>query len=374
MRFNVSSTSLSNRLQTISRVQSSKNALPILDCILFELANGVLKMTASDSETTMVTTVEVTDADGEGKFAIGAKQLISSVKEISEQPISFQVDQNSFAIEITYQNGKYNLIGQNGYEFPVPNSVNDSSRSLSMDAQVLFNGISRSLFAAADDELRPQMNGVYFDMTPNSITFVASDGHKLVRNRVFSVHVDEPSAFILPKKPALLLKTVLPKVEGDAVIRFDDRNAEIQLTDYTISCRLIEGRYPNYNSVIPTDNPFCVTADRIAFISALRRVSVFASQSSALIKIHVDQGTLTVSAQDLDFSTSAEEHIMCDYDGTPMSIGFNGPFLIDVLNSITSNDIVLELADPSRAGVITPAEQDENEDLIMLLMPMMLKD
>ena len=374
MRFNVSSTSLSNRLQTISRVQSSKNALPILDCILFELTNGVLKMTASDSETTMVTTVEVTDADGEGKFAIGAKQLISSVKEISEQPISFQVDPNSFAIEITYQNGKYNLIGQNGYEFPVPNGVNGSSRSLSMDAQVMFNGISRSLFAAADDELRPQMNGVYFDMTPDSVTFVASDGHKLVRNRVFSVHVDEPSAFILPKKPALLLKTVLPKAEGDTIVRFDDRNAEIQLTDYTISCRLIEGRYPNYNSVIPADNPFRVTADRMAFISALRRVSVFASQSSALIKIHVDQGTLTVSAQDLDFSTSAEEHIMCDYDGTPMSIGFNGPFLIDVLNSINSNDIILELADPSRAGVITPAEQEENEDLIMLLMPMMLKD
>jgi DNA polymerase-3 subunit beta len=374
MRFNVSSTSLSNRLQTISRVQSSKNALPILDCILFELVDGVLKMTASDSETTMVTTVEVTDADGEGKFAIGAKQLISSVKEISEQPITFQVDQNTFAIEITYQNGKYNLIGQNGYEFPVSSSVNDSSRNLSIDAQVMFNGINRSLFAAADDELRPQMNGVYFDMTQESITFVASDGHKLVRNRVFSAHVDEPSAFILPKKPALLLKAVLPKAEGDAVVRFDDRNAEIQLTDYTISCRLIEGRYPNYNSVIPTDNPFRVTADRMAFISALRRVSVFASQSSALIKVHVDQGTLTVSARDLDFSTSAEEHIMCDYDGTPMSIGFNGPFLIDVLNSINSNDIILELADPSRAGVIMPAEQEESEDLIMLLMPMMLKD
>ena len=374
MRFNVSSASLSNRLQTISRVQSSKNALPILDCILFELVDGVLKMTASDSETTMVTTVNITEAEGEGKFAIGAKQLISSIKEISEQPITFNVDQNSFAIEITYQNGKYNLIGQNGYEFPVPNGVNDGARSLSIDAQVMLNGIGRSLFAAADDELRPQMNGVYFDMTQESITFVASDGHKLVRNRVFSAHVDEPSAFILPKKPALLLKTVLPKAEGDAVVRFDDRNAEIQLTDYVISCRLIEGRYPNYNSVIPTDNPFRVTADRMAFISALRRVSVFASQSSALIKIHVGQGTLTVSAQDLDFSTSAEEHIMCDYDGTAMSIGFNGPCLIDVLNSITSNDIVLELADPSRAGVITPAEQEENEDLIMLLMPMMLKD
>ena len=374
MRFNVSSTSLSNRLQTISRVQSSKNALPILDCILFELADGVLKMTASDSETTMITAVEITDAEGEGKFAIGSKQLISSIKEISEQPITFNVDPNTFAIEINYQNGHYNLIGQNGYEYPVPNRLSDSARSIAIDAQVMFNGINRSLFAAADDELRPQMNGVYFDMTTDSITFVASDGHKLVRDRVLSVHADEPSAFILSKKPALLLKTVLPKAEGEAIVRFDDRNAEIQLTDYVISCRLIEGRYPNYNSVIPHDNPFRVTADRLAFISALRRVSVFASQSSALIKLHVDAGTLTVSAQDLDFSTSAEEHILCEYDGTAMSIGFNGPFLIDVLNSITSSDIVLELADPSRAGVITPAEQEENEDLIMLLMPMMLKD
>lgn len=374
MRFNVSSSSLSNRLQTISRVQSSKNALPILDCILFELVGGELKMTASDSETAMTTTIEVTEAEGEGKFAIGAKQLISSVKEISDQPITFNVDQNTFAIEINYQNGKYNLVGQNGYEYPLPSAMNGFARSIAIDAAVMFNGINRCLFAAADDELRPQMNGVYFDMATENITFVASDGHKLVRNRVFSARADEASAFILPKKPALLLKTVLPKAEGDAVIRFDDRNAEIQLTDYVISCRLIEGRYPNYNSVIPTDNPFRVTVDRLAFISALRRVIVFASQSSALIKLHVDQGSLTVSAQDLDFSTSAEEHIMCEYEGMAMSIGFNGPFLIDVLNSVTGNDIVLELADPSRAGVITPAEQEDSEDLIMLLMPMMLKD
>lgn len=374
MRFNVSSSSLSNRLQTISRVQSSKNALPILDCILFELVGGELKMTASDSETAMTTTIEVTEAEGEGKFAIGAKQLISSVKEISDQPITFNVDQNTFAIEINYQNGKYNLVGQNGYEYPLPSAMNGFARSIAIDAAVMFNGINRCLFAAADDELRPQMNGVYFDMATENITFVASDGHKLVRNRVFSARADEASAFILPKKPALLLKTVLPKAEGDAVIRFDDRNAEIQLTGYVISCRLIEGRYPNYNSVIPTDNPFRVTVDRLAFISALRRVIVFASQSSALIKLHVDQGSLTVSAQDLDFSTSAEEHIMCEYEGMAMSIGFNGPFLIDVLNSVTGNDIVLELADPSRAGVITPAEQEDSEDLIMLLMPMMLKD
>lgn len=374
MRFNVSSTSLCNRLQTISRVQSSKNALPILDCILFELKEDELILTASDSETTMISRIQVTDVEGDGKFAIESKQLINSIKEISEQPITFSIDQNSFAIEINYQNGKYNLIGQNGYEYPMPADMNQMTRSATINSQVMLNGISRSLFAAADDELRPQMNGVYFDMNTDSITFVASDGHKLVRNRVLSVQADEPSAFILPKKPALLLKTVLPKDEGEATICFDERNAEIRLNDYVISCRLIEGRYPNYNAVIPADNPFRVTVDRLSFISALRRVSVFASQSSSLIKLHVDNNTLTVSAQDLDFSTSAEEHIMCDYNGTSMSIGFNGPFLIDVLNSIACQDIVLELADPSRAGVITPAEQEENEDLLMLLMPMMLND
>lgn len=374
MRFNVSSTGLCARLQTISRVQSSKNALPILDCILFELSDGQLKMVSSDSETTITTAIEVTDVEGEGKFAIESKQLINSLKEISEQPISFFINQDSYAIEINYQNGKYNLVGMNGYEYPVPSGVDGSVRSISIDSQIMFNGINRSLFAAADDELRPQMNGVYFDMQPESITFVASDGHKLVRNRVFSVHSPEPSAFILPKKPSLLLKAILPKESGEASVRFDDRNAEIELENYTISCRLIEGRYPNYNSVVPTDNPFRVTVDRMSFISALRRVSVFASQSSSLIKLHVESNTLTVSAQDIDFSTSAEEHIVCEYDGSPMSIGFNGPFLIDVLNSMTSTDIILELADPSRAGVIMPADQGDDEDLIMLLMPMMLND
>lgn len=373
MRFNVSSSIFCSRLQMISRVQSSKNALPILDCVLFELSYGQLKMTASDSETTMTTVIEVSDVDGEGKFAIESKQLINSVKEISDQPITFLVDPNTYAVEINYQNGKYNLVGQNGYDYPVPNSNGVVGHSITLDAQVVYNGISRCFFATADDELRPQMNGVYIDMTTECVTFVASDGHKLVRDR-YRMATDENSAFILPKKPALILKNVLAKAEGDVTIMFDERNAEIRLTDYVVSCRLIEGRYPNYNSVIPNDNPFRVTVDRLAFISALRRVIVFASQSTSLIKLRVDTNTLTVSAQDIDFSSSAEEHIMCDYDGTAMSIGFNGPFLIDVLNSMTSTDVVLELADPSRAGVITPAEQDESEDLIMLLMPMMLND
>lgn len=374
MRFSVSSTTLCNRLQTINRVQSSKNALPILDAILFELQGNILKLTASDSETTMISTLEVTDCDGEGKIAIEAKQLITSIKEISEQPIVFNIDQNTFAIEISYQNGKYNLIGQSGYEYPVPQGMHESANYVSIDTQVMMNGISRCLFATADDELRPQMNGVYLDMTQDSITFVATDGHKMVRSRCLGFNSEQPSAFILPKKPALLLKTVLPKADGSAEVRFDERSAEIHMTDYVLICRLIEGRYPNYNSVIPTDNPFRVTVDRLAFISALRRVIVFASQSTSLIKLHVDNNTLTVSAQDLDFSTSAEEHIMCDYNGSAMSIGFNGPFLIDVLNSMSSQDVVLELADPSRAGIVTPAQQEENDDLLMLLMPMMLND
>lgn len=374
MKFNVSSSTLCSRLQTISRVQSSKNALPILDCVLFELKGESLTLTASDSETTIVTTVEVTDVEGEGKVAIESKQLINSIKEISDQPITFNVNQNTFQIEINYQNGKYNLIAQNGDEYPVPSAANGSGNVAVFPSATLLSGVSRALFATADDELRPQMNGVYFDLTPEYATLVASDGHKLVRNRVLTVHTESPCAFILPKKPSMMLKTVLPKEQGDAEIRFDERNAEIMLANYKISCRLIEGRFPNYNSVIPQDNPFRVTVDRLSFIAALRRVSVFASASSSLIKLQLTDNVLIVSAQDLDFSTSAEERINCDYAGMPMSIGFNGPFLLEVLNSITSQDVVLELADPSRAGVIVPAEQEEGEDLIMLLMPMMLQD
>lgn len=374
MKFNVSSTTLCSRLQMISRVLSSKNSIAILDCILFELEDNVLRLTASDSDTTLVTSVETSDADMNGKFAINAKTLIDALKEISEQPITFEVNTSSNEIEIVYQNGIYKLIGQNGAEYPTPTEIGESARRLTITADTLFNGISRTLFATADDELRPVMNGVYFDITTESLTFVASDGHKLVRNRNFTIHGEENAAFILPKKPALMLKNILPKEEGDVQIMFDERNAEVVMSGYKLSCRLIEGRYPNYNSVIPSDNPFKVTIDRQALISALRRVSVFASVSNALIKLRLDTNSLTISAQDIDFSTSAEERIICEYEGAPMNIGFKGTFLLDTLNGISGQDVILELADPSRAGVIVPAEQEEGEDLLMLLMPMMLND
>lgn len=374
MRFNVSSTTLCNRLQTLSRVLASKNSLQILDCILFELEDGKLRLTASDSETTLVTTLDVQEADSSGRFAIKATTIINGLKEISEQPITIDVNNESKEIIINYQNGRSNFIGQNGDDYPVIQSIGEGTQQISIATDVLLGGISRALFATAEDELRPVMNGIYFDMTPESLTFVASDGHKLVRNRCLSVHSEQPSAFILPKKPAKTLKDILGRESGDAFIRFDERNAQIQLENYTLSCRLIEGRYPNYMSVIPNDNPFHVTIDRAALIGALRRVLVFASTSTSLVKLRVDAGNMTVSAQDIDFSTSAEEHILCDYNGNPMSIGFKGTFLIDILNSITSQEVVLELADPSRAGVILPSEQEENEDLLMLLMPMMLNE
>ncbi len=374
MKFNVSSTAFCNKLQAISRVQSNKNSLPILDSILFNLSEGKLSMTASDSETIIITTIDVNDADGNGRFAIDSKTLISSVKEISEQPITFVINSDTQQIEVYYQNGKYNLMGQNAEEYPLPTNNDNINDKLTMSAETLLGGITRSLFATADDELRPQMNGVFFDITPEYTTLVASDGHKLVRDRLLTIKGSNTASFILPKKPALLIKTILPKEEGNVEISFSDRNAKVQFSDYTISCRLIEGRFPNYNSVIPTDNPFRVRIDRLSFISTLRRVSVFASAASSLIKLYIENNKLTVSAQDIEYSTSAEEAINCEYDGNPMSIGFNGPFLLEVLNNISSQDIFLELADPSRAGVLLPAEQEEEEDLIMLLMPMMLQD
>ncbi|MBQ8225126.1 MAG: DNA polymerase III subunit beta [Bacteroides sp.] len=374
MKFIVSSTALSSHLQAVSRVINSKNALPILDCFLFELKDGTLSVTVSDSETTMVTSVEVNESDVEGRFAITAKTLLDALKELPEQPLTFEVNTSTLEITVFYQNGKYSLMGQNADEFPQPPALGESAVRVELDAQVLLNGINRAVFATADDELRPVMNGIYFDITTEDITLVASDGHKLVRCKTLAAKGDERAAFILPKKPATLMKNLLPKEQGTVTIAFDERNAVFTLENYYMVCRLIEGRYPNYNSVIPQNNPYKVTIDRQLLLGALRRVSVFSSQASSLIKLRMNENQIVVSAQDIDFSTSAEETLTCQYSGNPMSIGFKSTFLIDILNNISGEEVVIELADPSRAGVIIPVEQSENEDLLMLLMPMMLND
>lgn len=375
MKFTVSSATLTNRLLTLMHVMANKNALQILDCILFEIRDGQFRLTASDSETTLVTTIEVSDVEGEGCFALKPATVVNGLREVSDQPISFEVNMETYEILLNYQNGHFNFVGQGGQDYPLCQPLNaDSVQQVSIDSQVMLSGVSRALFATADDDLRPVMAGIFFDVTTESVTFVASDGHKLVRDCSRSSRGDQPTSFILSKKPAKTLKEILAKNAGEAVVRFDDRNAQVELEDYTLFFRLIEGRYPNYNSVIPTDNPYHVTVDRAALISALRRVNVFASSATSLIRLHIEAGDLTLTTQNVDYSTSAEEHIMCDYTGSPISIGFKGTFLIDILSSISSQEVVLQLADPSRAGIIVPAQQDENDDLLMLLMPMVLND
>ena len=374
MRFDVSSTALLSRLQSISKVIASKNSLPILDSFLFDLDGNKLTITASDAETRLVTSVEVMNSKGTGLFAVSAKILLDPLKELPEQPLTFDINDENLEIFIHFQNGKYNFIGQKGDTYPQQKPLNDNAIAIIVNSQMLLNGISRSLFATADDELRPVMNGVYFDIHTDDLTFVASDGHKLVRLRNLSVKSPERASFILPKKPANLLKNLLGKETEMVNIKFDDNNAYVSCVNFEMVCRLIEGRYPNYNSVIPQDNPFKVTIDRVSFLNALKRVSVFSNPASSLVKLQLKESEMVVSAQDIDFSTSAEEKIVCQFDGTELNIGFKATYLIEILSNINSEEVILELADPSRAGLIVPAENEENEDQLMLLMPMMLND
>ena len=374
MRFTLSSSALSSKLNMLAKVIGSKNSLPILDCFLFQVANGEMTITASDSDNVIKSTIALTESQGEGEFCVPNRVILDALKELPEQPLSFDVDTDTYAIKIVYQNGLYNFTGQNADEYPRTQSMNDACTTLTLPTTVLIDNISRSLFATANDELRPVMNGIYFDLTADALAIVASDGHKLVRNKNFTIKSDTPASFNLPKKPASLLKNILSKDGDDATIKFDDRSAEIQFSDGVMRCRLIDGRYPNYNSVIPTNNPCQVTVDRKALQSALRRVLPFASESSQLILFHIEMGRFEVSSEDIDFSTSAKEQLSCDYAGSPMSIGFKGSSLMEILGNLTSDNIILQLADPSRAGIIVPAEQPENEDVLMLIMPMLLND
>ena len=374
MRFNLSSTALSSRLLTLSRVINSKNSLPILDCFLFEVHDGQLTITASDSENVMRGTLNLENCEGEGDFAVNNHTILDAVKELPEQPLTLDVNLDEMKIYVTYQNGSYNFPILGADEYPKAQSVFENATTITLQAEMLSDSLTRSLFATAQDELRPVMNGVYFDLKEDALAVVASDGHRLVRNKIFSIKSDTPASFVLPKKPASLLKNVLAKDGGDVIIRFDERSAEISFAEGNLSCRLIEGKYPNYNSVIPQDNPNQVTIDRKTLIGALRRVLPFASDSSQQIRFHVSAGLMELNAEDIDFATSAKESVTCGYGGNPMSIGFKGSSMLDILNNIESDDVIIQLADPSRAGVIVPDKQPENEDILMLIMPMLLSD
>lgn len=374
MRLTISSTALASRLSALSKVFSSKNSIPILNCYLFEVNNNQLTITASDSENIMTTNLQLDEACENGMFAVNNQTILDAVKELPEQPLTLDVDMATYAIKVIYLNGVYNFTGQSGEEFPKFQSLPENATSIIIDSKTLSNDISRSIFATDNGELRPVMNGIYFDLTPEYLAIVASDGHKLVKTMNMSVKSETPLSFILPKKPANLLKNVLLKNDDDIIIRFDDRNANIIFSDGTLSCRLIEGRYPNYNSVIPQNNPNQLTIDRLVLIGVLRRVLPFASDSSQQIRLHIEMGKVVISSEDVDFATSAKEEIVCDYNGSIMDIGFKGTSLMEILSHLDSEEVVLKLADPSRPCIILPAEQPENEEILMLIMPMLLND
>jgi DNA polymerase-3 subunit beta len=374
MKFVISSTELLGHLQAISRVISSKNTLPILDNFLFNITGSDLEITASDLESTLITKMRLDNITGSGTIALPARILLDTLKEFSEQPLTFDINTDTMAVVINSENGRFSIVGQNGIDFPVLPVIKTEKRfSFSVAADILLSGISKTLFATADDELRPVMGGILVEASTEKLTFVASDAHKLVRYQRSDAKADDNASFILPKKPASLLKNILPREDGPVSVEFDDRNAFFNLSDYKVVCRLVEGNYPNYNSVIPKNNPRKVRIDRLEFYNILRRVSVFSNQASNLVKLQFTPNQITVSAQDVDFSISAYERHKCLYEGDDMEIGFKSVFLLEILSNIASQDVLLELADPTRAGLFLPSESsNEDEDLLMLLMPMMI--
>lgn len=374
MQFTVSSGALTSRLQTLQRVISNKNTISILECFLFEVADGMLTITASDSENVMQMTVELDECSGDGRFAIPNLKVLNAVKELAEQPLRFSIDESAYTVEIDYQNGTFNLTAVSAEDYPMIVESGKEMAELQIPSQLFAEDLSRSLFAVASDDLHPVMNGVYFDYNADNLTIVATDGRKLVRNRVLTLSADTPSSFILPQKPATLLKQVLAKTDDDTVISYCDNSAEVEFPGGKLYCRLIEGRYPNYNSVIPTVNTNCATIDRKSLLGAIKRVLPFASESSQLVRFHLTAGNLEVSSEDIDFATSAKESIACDYNGTTMDIGFKGSTVYEILNNLNSEEVTIQLADPSRAGLIVPTTQPENQDILMLIMPMLLND
>lgn len=375
MQFTVSSKKLLTKLQAAAKVINTKNTLPILDCFLLGLRGNILNIASTDGEVRLVTKVEVQDAQGDIKVAVNAKTLVDALKELPEQPITFEVNENNFEVLIHYHNGKFNFIGQSADDYPTPKNLDEKvKQELVIGADVLLNGISGTLFAVANDELRPVMNGIYFDITKDNLSFVASDGHRLARLISKVARGTEQASFILPTKGANVITNLLARQSDPVKIRFDFNNAVFDLTDYTVTVRFIDGRYPNYNSVIPVNNINKFTISKSVLSAIIKRVSVFANEASSLVKFDIDDNALTVSAQDIDYSTAAEENTEIDYDGTPMKIGFKSGFLLDLLKNMQSDEVELQLSDPSRAALIVPIGSGSGWDSTYLLMPMMLSE
>ena len=370
MRFVIPSSLLSAHLQTIGRVIVQKNTLPILDCFKFETSGLQLTITASDSDSTMVAVMPMEECDADISFAVNAKTLQDAIKELPEQPLEFYVHGETLEVTICYQNGQYKIMGQDALDYPVPAENDEETVKLTVPAEQLLSGLSRAMVAAANDVLRPQLNTVCFDLKGNDLSLVSSNGNQLALTTIKGVNTEgKEGTFLLATRIAGLLRGMLAKQNENVTFELGSRGAVFSTSEYRLTCRLIEGRYPNYRSVIPHDNSNVVKVDRAGFISMLRRILVFANPGIVLVKLALQQGSLQVSTQYVDFGRSAEETMLCDYTGNPMHIAFKGNTLLDLVQHIDGDELSLSLSDPSRAGVIMPVEQKEGEEVLMLLMP-----
>ncbi len=370
MNFIVSSATLLRHLQNISGVLNTSNTLPILDNFLFSLKGNKLTVSATDLETTMTTSLDV-QSEEDSAVAVPAKLVLDVLKSLPDQPCTFKVNRENHQIEIAYDNGKSKMSGYNGDEFPkLPNIENPSTIKIS--GEVVSNAINRTLFAAGNDDLRPAMSGVYCQFSGNEIVFVATDAHKLVRYKRTDVKSSDSSDFILPKKPLNMLKANLTGDE-EITLEYNQSNAVFTFNDLVLVCRLIDGKYPNYEAVIPKENPNVLTIDRMQFLNSIKRVSIFANKTTHQIKLKLAGSELSLSAEDADFSNASNERLTCNYNGDDLEIGFNSRFIVEMLNNLDSDEVQLAMSEPSRAGILTPmTKTTENEDVLMLVMPVML--
>ena len=374
MKFIVSSGLLQKHLQQISGVLSTNNTLPILDNFLFVLDKGKLTISASDTESIVTSSLPINETKNDGKIAIPAKILLETLKTFSEQPLTFIIDDKNFGIEIVSDYGKYKLTGFDGEEYPkIP--VLDKSKTFTINASALQDAINKSIFAAGNDELRPVMSGVFFQLGKEGITFVATDAHKMVRYRRSDLKAANEGAFIVPKKPLNLLKNILTDENENVKISYNENNAFFELGNITLMCRLIDGRYPNYEAVIPVDNPNKLTISRSALLNSVRRVSIFSNKTTHQVRLKITGSELQISAEDVDFANEANERLSCQFDGEDMEIGFNARFLSEMLSNLDSENVSVEMSAPNRAGILVPSENGKNnEDILMLVMPVMLNN
>ena len=370
MRFIVSTSTLLKQLQSVSGALSNSTVLPILENFLFEIKDGNLTISATDLQTSMTTSLTV-EAKENGRIAIPSRILLDTLKSLPEQPVAFNIDDNTFAIEISAGDGKYKLSGENGEDFPkIP--VVENASSVSLPASVLAEAINKTIFAVSNDELRPAMTGVYCQLSTSSLTFVATDAHKLVRYRRKDAKAASTASFILPKKALNLLKSALPSEDINVSVEYNSTSAFFKFSNINLVCRLIDERYPDYEAVIPQNNPNKLTIDRQSFLSSLSRVAIYANKTTHQVRLKINGSELNISSEDIDFANEAHERLSCQYDGEDIEIGFNARFLIEMLKNLSCEEVMLEMSTPNRAGLLLPQNGDENEDVLMLVMPVML--